>query len=91
METRELNGVEYCLVGGDFQLACPNCGHECCRKSIANIANQKCAACKTQLEAVRVDELKTKWQAVWKKRDDRIEAGLWSDLDDHNLNSYWEQ
>jgi len=64
------NGVEY-LVGtaGSLILCCPKCGEEHFRAPenyFDHPSWHRCYTCKTQMEPVRIDELKSRWRPFWK-------------------------
>ena len=64
--TKVVDGMEYLLSSGSrFIIACPKCGEETFRDSLAREA---CWTCQNgqQKEAIRVDELESRWKPLWR-------------------------
>lgn len=67
----ETDQVEYLLgTAGSLILCCPKCGEEHFREPDNYFHHQdwhKCFSCQTQMEPIRIDELKSRWKPFWKR------------------------
>lgn len=82
-DSTNIGGVEYCVgSAGSLILGCPKCGEEHFRckltyhnRVISNNINENCFSCGEPMEAIRADELETKWKPLWKSLGWKV----WSD------------